>query len=367
MIKNELCSQSLDLLRFPLAVFVLIGHLVGSQGEITYSFFNGVRHIIFGFLVGQSVPAFFFISGLLFFWGGEWTKEKYIQKLRKRVKTLFIPYIIWNSVAILLLVSIKLLPCFQNVLSSPEATLNPTFSAFLSCYWIYKGDLLPAVSHNYLGSTNPIDLPLWFVRDLMIVVLCTPLLYCGLKRMKFYLVLLLGILWFSLSYLELGHIQCLLTAFFFFSWGAYMSVSSKNLSIEFGKYFKLSIFCYLALSSLYVVSVYYVPIASFTVKQLSILPGLLLAYNLASWLLQHKVCKLNTFLASSGFFIYVTHTLVCYRIHNVFLLLLKPHTGVSLVIVNVLSILFTVFFLLLVFYILRRYFPSFLRVVTGRK
>lgn len=362
MMKNDLRSQTLDLLRFPLAVVVLISHVFGSQGQISDPFFKGIRHIIVGFFSGQSVPVYFFISGFVFFLGVDWTKEKYIQKLKNRVKTLFIPYIIWNTVAVFLLVSIKLLSFLPS-----EVKLNPTFSAFLSCYWVYKGDLTPSVADNYLGSTNPIDLPLWFIRDLMIVVLCTPILHYGLKYMKHYLVLLLGGLWFFLSYLELGHIQCLLTAFFFFSWGAYMSLNKKDMLTEFGKYFKLSIFFYPLFASLYIVSVYHFPTVSSTIKMLNTLVGLLFAYNLARWLLQHKVCKLSSFLASSSFFIYVAHTLVCYRILHVFLLLLTPHTGLSLLMVNVLSILFTVGSLLLVFYILRRFFPSFLQIVTGRK
>ena len=41
-----------------------------------------------------AVPLFFIISGVLFFKG--YTNQNYVDKLKRRIKTLFIPYILWN-------------------------------------------------------------------------------------------------------------------------------------------------------------------------------------------------------------------------------------------------------------------------------
>lgn len=381
MIRDDLRSQSLDLLRFPLAVVVLVIHTFHTGGLIlqghefsvdTYPFFIELNHFIDGFLGGQSVPIYFFISGFVFFLGIELTKEKYIQKLKNRVKTLLIPYIIWNSLEILLLI-LRLLPCFRGYLSYQEVKLNITISGLLSCFWMYNRELSPTpagteVYMNALNSVFPINIPLWFVRDLMVVVLFTPLLYWLLKRTRYYLVLLLGMSWFFLPYLnlELRH-SSLLAAFFFFSWGAYMSINKKDMLTEFGHFFKSSVFLYPSLALLYVAFVHYLPDVCTAIKRLNVFVGLFFAYNMAAWLLRKNICKVNSFLASASFFIYVSHILICGRLLKVMFLLIKPDGNFSIFMVYLLSLLVTVVFLLLVFYLLRRYTPSFLKVIAGRK
>lgn len=128
---NDLRSQSLDLLRFPLAVVILIIHTFNANGftiqGVPVSLENmpillEINLFIDGFLRGQSVPIYFFISGFVFFLGVGFTKEKYLQKLKNRVKTLLIPYLIWNIIAILR----GLLPQCVFFLSFPKCSSTPT-------------------------------------------------------------------------------------------------------------------------------------------------------------------------------------------------------------------------------------------------
>ena len=81
--RKRMRSQTLDLLRFPLAVVVLLIHTFGVEGlgvngrafePEQYPLFVVVRDAIEAFLGGQSVPVYFFISGYVFFLGVEWTR-----------------------------------------------------------------------------------------------------------------------------------------------------------------------------------------------------------------------------------------------------------------------------------------------------
>lgn len=200
--RSDLRSQALDLLRFPLAVVIVIIHVFSNRGsgiifngnEIDFSnavFFEEIKCFIDGFLREQSVPIYFFISGFVFFLSVEWSREKYIQKLKNRVHTLLIPYLIWNTIALLLMVVSQVY--FASFLAFPMSSWNPTFGNILSCYWVYTGQLFGI---EIPGAVNPIDAPLWFVRDLMIVVLCTPVLYRLMKRGNCWFVVSLGVLWF---------------------------------------------------------------------------------------------------------------------------------------------------------------------------
>lgn len=379
MSRNDLRSQSLDLLRFPLAVVVLTIHTFSTEGfkihGTTISFENmpvllEINRYIDGFLRGQSVPIYFFISGFVFFLGIELTKDKYIQKLKNRIKTLLIPYIIWNIVAALLVLP-RFLPCFSSLFPNiHKIRLDFSLPAILETFWNAKEGIFiqPIVVDEVVNnSTYPQDGPLWFVRDLMIVVLCTPILYWVLQRTRYYFVLGLGVLWFTLAYWDLGHINQLLTAFFFFSWGAYMSVNKKDMMQEFSRFFKESMIFYPLLALLFVASVHCFPEASDTIKRLNVFVGLFFAYNVSSWLLTHGVCKVSSFLAASSFFIYITHTLICGELLKLLFLTFHPVTDFGMISIYLLAVVFTVALLLLVFYLLRRYAPSFLKVIAGRK
>ncbi len=334
-------------------------------------FFRELNYCIDGFLRGQSVPIYFFISGYVFFLGVTLTREKYAQKLKNRVKTLLIPYLIWNVVFALIQL-FERLPFLSSVFPGlHKSQLNLTLSGLLETFWDNsKGLLVPQQLSvaSIPAQIGPADYPLWFVRDLMIVVLCAPLLYWVLKRARHWFVLLLGILWFALPYwVALGHGGQLLTAFFFFSWGAYMSVNEKDMMYEFNRFFKPSMVGYPLLALLYVASVHYCPDLSSTIKKVNILVGLFFAYNAASWLLSHKVCKVSPFLASSSFFIYVTHTLVCMNLVKVLFLAFHPTGDLGMFLIHASAVVITVGMLLSVFYLMRRYTPGLLKVLTGRK
>ena len=372
--RSDLRSQALDLLRFPLAGVIVIIHtfsggstgLIFSNNEIDFHnvvFFEEIQRFIDGFLRGQSVPIYFFISGFVFFLSVEWSREKYIQKLKNRVKTLLIPYLIWNMIALLLVIISQIY--FTPFLSKPMQAWNFSLKNILLCYWEYKGELLGIE----ISSLHPINGVLWFVRDLMIVVLCTPLLYRLMKRGNCWFVVSLGVLWFFKECFDerYAFLNGWLSAFFFFSWGAYMSINRKDMLVEFGRYFRLSVFMYSILGLSYVAAAHWCPEICKTIKSLNVFFGLLFAYNLAAWLLRKKYCKASPFLASSSFFIYVSHSLICGRLLKLLYIYLQPASSISLLFIHISTVVLTLAFLLSAFYLMRRYTPALLRVLTGRR
>lgn len=364
-------SQALDLLRFPLAVIIVADHVFNSSaitemgGNISidnFVIFKWVLRFVDGFMRYQSVPIYYFISGFVFFLGvKEFTESVYFKKLKNRFHSLFIPYIIWNTVALLMLVLFSM-PMFSSLYSNGE--FMPSLHGFLSCYWAFdKSYLFKTAS---LGITSPVNVPLWFLRNLMIVVLCTPILYKLLKWFKYYFVIAVGLLWIGNAFLDFDPMD-FTSSFFFFSWGAYMSISSKDMIKYFGRFFSASMILYPVLSISYMVMMHFAPQYAFIVKQANIIAGLLFAYNSAVWLLKNNRCKVNQFLASSSFFIYVTHILICSKLLKIMLYILKPQTDMTILAVYVAALLFTLAILLTTFWFMKRYTPNLLRVVTGRK
>lgn len=103
----------------PMAVLVVFIHFNLAKNSITANgieyiqdypaWFDFVVTLISSVLSGIAIPLFFFFSGFLFFKDSEFSLTVYIHKLRSRAKTLLIPYLMWNFIAILNNI-VKMLP-----------------------------------------------------------------------------------------------------------------------------------------------------------------------------------------------------------------------------------------------------------------
>lgn len=173
-----------DWLRFPLIVGVVFIHSFGAPFDISsldiyhmddIDYFNIFRVSISHVLTHVCVPVFFLISGYLFFRGLEkWDFAVYTQKLKRRFKTLLVPYLIWNTVSILLsLFFIFHKDGFEGV---SDFFNNKNI---YQLYWDFHTWNTDRV--NWLGllhpDTSPYCPPLWFLRDLMVVCVFSPLLW----------------------------------------------------------------------------------------------------------------------------------------------------------------------------------------------
>ena len=80
------------------------------------------------------------------------------------------------------------------------------------------------------GMPMPINYPLWFIRDLMVLVVFSPLVYAMVRYLRQYALALLGFLW--LIYDGVSSPGLSPTAWFFFSLGAFYSVHRRNFVVE---------------------------------------------------------------------------------------------------------------------------------------
>lgn len=102
-----------------------------------------------------AVPLYFIIAGALFF--RDYSNDRYVPKLRSRVRTLLIPYLLWNAIWMV----------FSIV----------TSYSFLSRFFIGREKfeitplnvILSLVHHKCNG-------PFWFIFDLIVFVVCSPLI-----------------------------------------------------------------------------------------------------------------------------------------------------------------------------------------------
>ena len=104
-------------------------------------------------------------------------------KIKNRIRSLLIPYIVWNTIFICVLFFV------QRLL--PSGSLN---TKLISDYnWI--DFLMSYISMDYVVSgfsfrpfmIGPIDLPLWYLRDLILLSIFTPVIYLVLRMTNFFI------------------------------------------------------------------------------------------------------------------------------------------------------------------------------------
>ena len=241
MTSDELLSKTIDYLRFPLCVGIVFAHFNLSKGleihGVRYGLENPDWYFFFLRLVNWVlpsliVPMFFIFSGLLFFYRKDFSAEVYVQKLKSRMMTLLVPYILWNIIAILWRLKC-LLPGISSFYRPVEIKVSSSriFNTFF-CNVDNSGIIVGSTLTNVPEGILPIDGPLWFVRELMLMVVISPVIYWLIKKGNLWFLSLLGIVWFCSSWFLLNdsflkmYASQFLMALFFFSWGAFYSIKA---------------------------------------------------------------------------------------------------------------------------------------------
>jgi len=158
-----------DSLRYPMAVLVVIihynlltfKHIPYGQVELSIRHCATWAQMALSYVAciaaDVAVPTFFLISGYLMFYRVErFDRATYAAKLRRRARSLLVPYMVWNLIAYFALHS--------------SYSLKSLLLSFSFC------------SLDAYGLNFPADLPLWFVRDLMALSLASPLVWLAVRR-----------------------------------------------------------------------------------------------------------------------------------------------------------------------------------------
>lgn len=104
---DTIVSKVISFLRFPLIVAVVFihsePHIFITHDLDNYKIYEIIFFLLSKTVAGAAVPIFFFISGFLFFYHGDFSASQYIKKCKNRIHTLLIPYIIWNIIVYVIL------------------------------------------------------------------------------------------------------------------------------------------------------------------------------------------------------------------------------------------------------------------------
>ena len=165
-IQNEtLFWKKKEFVSFILSILVLFIHSYFAPNILNDSFVSLFNHK-FSFFFSRSitqfaVPMFFILSGVSFFKG--YNNKKYPKKIKSRIYTLVIPYLLWNTIWMLweILGSLPLISKF----SEANIPYPLTLESILQGIFFYK-----------------CNVPFWFVFDIIIFSFAAPLLFLVVKN-----------------------------------------------------------------------------------------------------------------------------------------------------------------------------------------
>lgn len=380
--RKENYSNAIAKLRFPLIVVVVLIHCNISDYNVAVGHLYGYkwfRLIAIHLVADVAVPAFFFIAGYLLYANIDFTWNNYVHKLRNRVKSLLVPYLLWNTICFLLIVVLQLIkPDFRLLFHKSVSDMQ--LKDFFLIYWD-----LGQIESLSGGRPGPILGPLWFLKDLMILVVLSPLLRYPLKHLKWCWPVLLALLCIT----PLPYLQSVIqdpTSVLFFTLG--MAFSYNRISLDsFDRHrvrlslFALASMVFIVLAVVTPLTAWMPPLARRILMNVAILIEQF-AFMMAAfaWVAnsvpadntngdEHPECwedKLR--LSESSFFIFCMHPFVSSVFMNISKLDLPIFHSSSLSILFVLlAVIITMIICLIVFHVMRRYFPRLLLLVTGSR
>lgn len=341
-------SYSVEALRFPLILFIICLHCYTSTSFITighYSYFCIIYP--FSLWIGETaVPAYFFISGLLLFY----SQKKYLQKLKSRINTLLVPYLFFNGIILLGYLCLMFLGKPAIILAKDLEDYS--IIDYVRAFWD-RG----VWAH---GNGAPILCPFWYIRNLMIMVLLSPIFYIIIKYTRLLFPLIVGLLWIN------AHDSAYtLQSLTMFSLGAFFPISGRNPIDLFYKCRALFISIFVLLAFFDILHLY-IPIPfALPIHRLSLIANTFWLICMCGELLyRHQLY--SSLLSRSSFFVFSIHYPLTIALRPIFERL-NGLTDVVLVVIYFASVLCITLACLFIYMLLNYMMPKLLKVITGNR
>jgi len=294
-----------------------------------------------------AVPIFFIFSGFWFFYSKEHASVNFIGKITKRVRTLLVPFLFWSLFGIGLYFVLQSLPQFHKFFSK-ELVKDYTLQMWLLKIFI-----------------EPIPYQLWFIRDLMVLVLISPLIYLMIKYFGKFFIVILFIPWFC----DFNSFHNSIEAILFFTIGSYIAIYMPDiLAVNFKsktKYFiPLWIFMVVAKTCMSLFNIQYDLIAVFS--KIGIIIGIFSFWGLYDTVIRDNISIRQLFLklSSMTFFVFASHEPIMTMVKKLFYLILGNSEAKSMI-VYVAAPITTIITAMFCAIVLKKYAGGFYKIITG--
>lgn len=353
-------SDIISTLRFPLLLMVVLIHCslkykIGAHAG-QYSSATNIMYFFSDSLCSIAVPTYFLMSGYLFFGilgqNRIFTINNYVDKIRKRVYRLLIPYLLWNLIGFCMMVVFMKTPLKSFF---PGLNIEINLSYFFNCFWSVSKN------HSFFQTAGvPVDNPMWFVRDLIILCVLSPAIYIILRVFKIYCLIPLTALFIMGIWPHIVGFS--LSGVLFFMIGAYCSIRGFKIISKLSTCWWLPTVAV----TLMIIETLILPHGEIYIHSLSILFGVFGCIYIALIISKKKniVDKLKN-LGNLGFFIFASHMLISSETKTFICRIIDPHSNFTwlmcyLIIFLILCLIPTIIYLLL-----QKTAPTILNLLVG--
>ena len=358
---TDLQSRVIAFLRFPLIVVVLLLHcnfttLGGDWASLPFA--SGFINLVSQRIAPLAYLIFFFIAGYLFFKTGKFSADIYIKKLARRSFSLLMPFVLWNILYLLLCIIIGLFTGNVPILGIPFD--NMSFADSIKSFWSIA--LIP--EGNNIAA--PIAIQFWFVRDLMVVMVLSPLVYFAIK-----LFIILGgkrplvrYLLFMAVIFAIGYWPDITglnpDAFLFFGYGAYYGIRKKEFIVAMLPY---TLPTFIVLCLLVVIEIF---LPCTFIYRMEYVVALVFGLSLTTIMVRAGTWYVNMTLANGSFFIFAYH----YMLLGPIVALLSqewitPHSSWLALLIYFLALAIVVVVGLLLYWLMRTRLPFTTFILMG--
>lgn len=338
MIKNSKWSATsisnrIENIRFPLCIGVMLIHcnILGMEDSENV---GGVIETIVTFgsktLPMLCVPMFFMISGYISAFR-KIDSHNYLEFMRKKFRSLILPFLAWNLLTFLLRLLIRISP-LGNFCTTPYAFDNP----------------LTLLINIFI---RPELFPLWFIRNLILLNIILPLLQIALRKS----------MWLTLLFaLIINDCVSPLGGIFYFSLGIAIGQNKSTQIFKINKTIAISgVLLYLTTAFLLALHPY-----SFLDNAIFIMPAILIGcLSVFALVSCGSPRSRNSLLSPPGiFFLYAFHGIIAPYVIKAVLILLRGHYGIA---TYLLTCLLVIGGSMVSWYVLSALFPKCMNILTG--
>jgi len=348
---EENLSKRINSLRFLLIVFVVIIHNGISAktfeerkiAAIIPAYVDNIQRFI-GIITAIAVPLFFLFSAYFLYV----KEQEYTSLLKKKCKTILLPYFLWHIVLIGIYFAVSTLPYTKHLFTSrkpiPSWDLLDWIKAFFGDY-----------SSN---ETNyPFIYQFWFLRDLFILNILSAIIKMLVNKFPLGTLVLFSIFWLNNIRIYVVSPEALI----FFVLGCYVvkyklgikDIDQINILDLFVIYFITIVLEYFFIQTMPVL------------HKINILIGCIFFIKMSQYFVENKgLYKILAWLEKYQFIVYAIHGVIIPQLLKIYISII-PLNGVYILLGYFIMILFGVSLSLIFGILLKELFPKIYGILTG--
>ncbi|MDE5762754.1 MAG: acyltransferase [Bacteroidales bacterium] len=287
-------------------------------------------------------------TGFLFFRSG-FSARIYGKNLKRRVKSLLVPYLFWNLVVVGYYLLLQYRVLWHGEIPDSKLITEYTLHDWKTVFW-----------------NEPIARQFWFIRNLMIFSVLSPLIYLVIRYLKIVGLILIALPWLLGKQVCLGinHEAEFYMFLFFFSAGAWLALRKENFVLRMMPLWGWTGILFL----LIIIFRVYRYVAGLPpmmlVDKLGVCFSVVFFIALTGKLISSGKLKVNVPLCQSSFFIFAAH-FITIQLLRILLLKVFPATPWSYFIIQIVDFAVVLGLCIATYKLLHRFTPRFLSIITG--